>query len=91
MALRIGNTTEAMSQMEELSKNKTVPQIYKHFTSTITAPFTHSSRAFEAQFRSTLTDEQKKTYEQAIKDRVEVAKKAIELLKEFQSKKQQNP
>lgn len=75
-AIRIGNADDAKTALVDLLDHKQPVQIMEHFMNWQKYPFT-GSLLREVQFFNTLNPEQKSTYQQARKDRVEIAREGM--------------
>lgn len=75
-AIRIGNADDAKTALVDLLDHKQPVQIMNHFMNWQKYPFT-GSLLREVQFFNTLSPEQKSTYQQARKDRVEIAREGM--------------
>ncbi len=77
-ALNIGNNSAAGNALDDLEKTKTEKQITDYFKRYPHYAYT-KNRHSESEFRSTLTDEQQKAYEQALEDRRKVVERFYQL------------
>ncbi len=77
-AVRQGDRERADKAMEDLAKKKTHEQIVNHFRERVLHPFTGSSLKDEKAFYNSLDSEQKQTYDQAVRDRAEISKQALD-------------
>lgn len=80
-ALTSGNRGNVADTMKELLTKRTPVQVSQYFHRYAAASFT-GSRKHEVQFLATLSPEQKKTYEVAVKDRRVMATNAITALQQ---------
>ena len=82
MALRIGNKNDARDAIEELLQHQTPAQISKHFTEQSRRPFTGKTSR-ESQFYTSLSPEQKVTYQKAREARAKLGRDAIVQLSQY--------
>jgi hypothetical protein len=89
-AVALGNEDAAKDAMTDLLKRKTPEQVRKYMTTWTGHPFT-GQRGREAQFRATLTPEQKEQYSKAIEQRRKVAQEVFRMLREKQQQVRLRP
>ena len=85
-ALRIGNEDAARDELQKLLVKRKASDIAKHYQEWPRSPFT-GRRAQEGNFVRSLNPEEAQTYQKARQERVEVAKRALVMLREELAKK----
>lgn len=87
--LKVGNEDAARKLMSDLLDKKKASDIASHFRDYPHTTFT-GKRSLENAFFKSLNPEQQSTYKQAVAERVDIAKRAVTLLREEFAKKKAN-